>query len=289
MASSPDQSSAPFHQNASTPPGQGLKKFVGILGIPRSGTTLLTAVLSVHSDVVGVFEPWNANKNRVNVEHPLDLGEFLDTFSVEISNKSILVVKETATDYRYIMQMDHLLGSIPASIDRSLVIMLRNPFHVFLSEIQARREWWGAGDVQADVDNFERWASRTISSLGRLAGLAHKYDALLVSYEKLSGNLGGVDLITRALGIKPQASQLEFEKHLDLSKVRGDNRIASSPRQISSSSVDYRSAELLEVVAQLRTSPQFSAVERLQVAFDEMPLFSQATDCPNLLQVMSGN
>ena len=35
-------------------------KLCALVGLPRSGTTLVTSVFSVHSQVRAVFEPWNA-------------------------------------------------------------------------------------------------------------------------------------------------------------------------------------------------------------------------------------
>ncbi len=34
-----------------------------LVALPRSGTTLITSVFSVHSKFAAVFEPWNATKD----------------------------------------------------------------------------------------------------------------------------------------------------------------------------------------------------------------------------------
>ena len=39
-----------------------IEKFVCLLGLPRSGTTIATAIIDAHSAVEMFYEPWNSSR-----------------------------------------------------------------------------------------------------------------------------------------------------------------------------------------------------------------------------------
>lgn len=261
---------------------------MAIIAPPRSGTTVITAALSVHSDVVAVFEPWNANKGRVDSAESMDFAQFVATFVADERAGAVLVVKETATHLRYMSRIEELLDSAPANVARQMIVILRNPFHVFLSEVQARREWWGAVDLEIDAQTFSRWAQRMLQSCRRIAGLARDHNALLLDYDAFSRDITGMQALTRMIGLEPERAQLEFEKHLDLSVVRGDIRVANEPRPISPRSIDRRDDELAAVMHLFFATPEYAAIERLAQAFAILPGLSFFRQQTALIAVMRG-
>jgi len=102
----------------------------GLIGLPRSGTTVLTACLGAHSRVHAVYEPWNASRKRDDVPVEIDLDDFISRFHVKTGDADLLVVKETCTKPSYIKSMDFLLDSVPDQFDRYFIWILREPFHV---------------------------------------------------------------------------------------------------------------------------------------------------------------
>lgn len=261
-------------------------KVVAIVAPPRSGTTIVTAALSVHSRVLAIYEPWNDNKARVDIRQPMDYAGFVRNFVPAGKPGSVLLVKETATDLHYLSRVEELLDTAPPAVDPHLIVILRNPFHVFLSEVQARREWWGAGDLQLDGATFSRWASRTLKSFRVMARMALDRDALLVSYERFTRDPHAVASLTRALGLEPEPAQAEFEKHLDRAAVRGDNRVAREPNAISDRSVEHRAAEFARLAAELERSPDYLVMRGLQVEFERLATLSLASRSTNLLEMM---
>ncbi|MEI9986927.1 MAG: hypothetical protein WDN69_29460 [Aliidongia sp.] len=54
-----------------------------------------------------------------------------------------MLLKETSTDLRYLDRVAELLRDAEAPAARDLIILMRDPVPIFLSEMQARQEWWG--------------------------------------------------------------------------------------------------------------------------------------------------
>lgn len=243
----------------------------------------MTAVLDVHSRVFGVYEPWNANRETYDSLASPDYADFLRRFTKAADPEAdTLLVKETATLSRYIDRMADLLRASDAS-RRSLVLILRNPLHVFLSEVQARQEWWGAPDLRINAKSFSDWASRTLDALRRLAALAMEFDALILSYERFAGSLRGINALTQAVGLVPEPAQRAFEKHLDRSKVRGDNNVGTSPKAVSSASVQQRAREFEAARPLVENTPEYLRVKGLGDLFATLPLLSRARQSPELI------
>lgn len=275
-------------ESSSAVPRLNTDKLVAIVGLPRSGTTVVTAILSVHSEVASLYEPWNANKATVKASDPMGFDAFVQTFVTrKMQAKSVLVVKETATDPDYITRVGELLETAPASMTRELIIPLRNPFHVFLSEVQARREWWGATDLRVGPETFDLWARRTLQGLRLLAKMARNHDALLLSYERFSADRAMVDELTRAIKLTPEPDQLEFERHLNQSAVRGDLNVAQSPRSLTASSVEHRAHEFETARSLVESSAEFAAISRVAELLEEFPALSRAREHGALIDRLS--
>ena len=263
-----------------------IQKLIAIVAPPRSGSTVVTAALSVHSDVFAIYEPWNGNKNRLNDDEKMPFDDFMDHFYKPASPKSALLVKETATYINYIYRIADLLDTAPDTVDSRLIVIVRNPFHVFLSEVQARREWWGVEDLTVDKATFSLWAGRMLESCRVIARIAARRDSLLLSYDAFCREAGAVERLTRMLGIRPDEKQASFEKHLDRSLVRGDMRVSQDPRPISPRSIDYRDQELANVMQLFSDAPQFAAINRLAETFAALPSLCRLRLRPDIVTAL---
>ena len=220
-----------------------VRKVIGIAGLPRSGTTLLTSILGVHSDIFAIYEPWNATKKAGSVRNAINLTEFLEQTKPRLVNKTNLLIKETATQLQYLENLQHLLTTLDHEVERELLILVRNPLHTLLSEVQARREWWGEEGLQITEDLVARWAERTLKAVVFLDRMGAAHNALLVSYDALAKNVQLIETIMHEIEIPLEARQYEYEKHLDTKIVRGDVSVAAGPRPITGDSIAKRELE----------------------------------------------
>ncbi|WP_156120510.1 hypothetical protein [Neosynechococcus sphagnicola] len=125
-----------------------------------------------------VYEPWNASKKNPK-PFDLDLGNFLDSFSIDLQGKPILAIKETSTRLDYIRAIDNLLSGVKEPIKSNLIWIIRNPFHVYLSEVSARKDWWGEDKLEHTSEVFEGWARKN----------HHCYFIAFVSCQKIQWHL----------------------------------------------------------------------------------------------------
>jgi SAM-dependent methyltransferase len=240
--------------------GPRLRRLIAITGLARSGTTLLCSILGVHSRIHPVYEPFNASKNRTLPPH-IGIGDFLKEFPTEMGAKDILLVKETATQLAFLDRTADLLRSVEPPLAADLIVLLRNPFHVFLSMLEARKKWWG-GSHDLSAENFQKWARHNMAGLSRLLQMAQEFNAVIVSYEALVADKERlVPMLMQRLGMQFQERQLDFEKFFDKRQVRGDITLATSPFSISGERVKDRAEELAQACETIRGARHYRLVE----------------------------
>jgi SAM-dependent methyltransferase len=239
--------------------GPRLRRLIAVAGLARSGTTLLCSILGVHSRIHPVYEPFNASKDRTLPPH-IGIGDFFKEFRTEMGAKDILLVKETATQIAFLDRTADLLHSTAPPLAADLVVLLRNPFHSFLSMLEARKKWWG-GAHDLSAENFQKWAQHNLAALSRLLQMAQEFNAVILSYEALVADKERVvPQLMQQLGMQFQERQLNFEKFIDKRQVRGDITLATSPSSISDERTRDRAAELAAAENSLREVADYARV-----------------------------
>lgn len=240
---------------------------IGLVGLPRSGTTMLTSTLAVHSRIEAIYEPFNRGDGDQRAPPDPDFAEFVAQFASDRPGKDVLLVKETTTHLTYLDHMASLLRSTPPSVATDLIFLWRDPFHAFMSEIEARRKWWGDTDVVASAAEFDRWADPRIGGLIRMIALGQEFSALLVFYEALvSDKERIVPALMDALGLPFEPRQLEYEKHLDRERVRGDVAVATNPAPISDLSMRQREEQVPGLHQMVAAAAGYARVTRASQA-----------------------
>jgi SAM-dependent methyltransferase len=250
-----------------------LKLVTGIVGLPRSGTTVFTASISAHSKVAAIFEPWNAAKKDMPPVN-LSLQEFINVFGVEEAKieKTVLVVKETATQLKYLEGIDTLLATLtPDGPKGKLIWIFRDPLHVFLSEIQARKEWWGAANLQLSVELFENWAQRSLAAMHELVKMCQKHDTICVSYEAFVERPHEILFeIMKFLGLEFEEGQINYFEHLNRKDVCGDIGVATQPQEINVNSIKRRQEETENLLKVVGTSTLLVSIQRFSEFADRL-------------------
>jgi SAM-dependent methyltransferase len=242
--------------------GPRLRRVIGLVGLARSGTTLLSSILGVHSAIAAVYEPFNANKKRA-LPPRIGIGEFFDAFPTPMQGKEILLVKETGTEIAFLDRVAELLRSAAPPVGTDLILLLRNPLHAYLSMLEAHKRWWG-GAHEITAETFRAWARHNLLALARLLDMGREFNALIVSYEALvAAKERLVPEIMRQLGPEFEERQLSFEKYVDKRQVRGDITIATAPFAISNERVVQRGEELTAVRQHLAETPAYSRVSEI--------------------------
>jgi hypothetical protein len=250
---------------ASSPAQEQARSLIGIAGLPRSGTTLLTAVLDAHSRCEALYEPWNGAPDRLGYQR-FDRESLLRQVGLTLPASATLVVKETSTRIEYLDCIEHLLSAVSNPQDRLFCWIVRNPWHVYFSSVQARRAWWGEEGLEVNLTSLDRWLQGAAAGLRRLTVLARRMPAVVVCYERLVERPASVIAALMAeTGLPFEAGQLHYEERIDRLKVRGDVDLWRAPAPIAATARDLRTKELAAWRTELLGTSQL-LLDRLEEA-----------------------
>jgi SAM-dependent methyltransferase len=265
-------------------------KLCVLIALPRSGTTLITSVFSVHSTCEAVYEPWNATKDATPPASTIEAIAAHERLG-DLSGK-LLFVKETAANQSYIASLRALIDSAPFPVEKYMLLALRKPEHIFLSEIERRAEWWN-DDIAVNRASFESWAAKSRVSLRMMIRFGLATDGIAVVLEEFAARPADIlaDLGSR-MDFLVERQQLEYEKHVELRRVRGDMNVSKAPAPIDLSRAMFRQQKTQTINGFLADSPQKQWFEAFQAFYDlaverggVMPISSLTTELRDVLLV----
>jgi len=226
------------------------KKFITLLGLPRSGTTMVTAMFDVHPNIAAWFEPWNARKNK-NPQPYQSVEDFIlqykNSFNIDVSNKRGLMFKETTTHLEAIEWSKNSLENIKKSnpeYDIKLIWLVRDINHAYLSKIHTARKHWGHKDMQIDTETFKHFINIAFKGFESIEEVIKSYDSCILSYEKIvTEPKETMQKVMDFIGMKLHPRQLEYYKHFKTNKSAGDPEVSSSPKPIDPEKIYNRDKE----------------------------------------------
>ncbi|MDP6979217.1 MAG: sulfotransferase [Myxococcota bacterium] len=228
---------------------------VVVLGLPRSGTTLLTTLIDRHSRFHLFYEPWNASpRSRPAVPETLDAfrSQMLDRFAgTPISPSLVTGFKETTTNDETTQWALDSARSLARNRATRVIWIQRDPIHCLLSKLEGARRWWGHDDAALSRATLEAFLGDTRASHERLAGLVDDIGGALVRYENLAADPAAtLGELMEGLGFELEEDQLAFHRApLDRSRVMGDPSLIESPRPVSDEAMERRRREADENAA----------------------------------------
>jgi hypothetical protein len=231
---------------------------------------MLTAAFAAAPDVTAVYEPFNSDKREGWREGTMTLNRLLADYHVDTAGRSFLVVKETSTKVEYIDLMRRVFEDAQPPLDRSLLVILRNPLHCFLSQVEGRREWWNRPDLEVSAQLFDSWAGHTIRGLKRTFDLLHDVGGMCVSYSALVRRPAELATILDRLGLTVTGDEATFHERMDTSAVRGDVSFKNNPRPLSAESEDRRSEELAALLEKVKSSRWIDPMQQFVTAIDKL-------------------
>lgn len=136
---------------------------IGLIGLPRSGTTLIHRTIASHDKVDGLIEPYHGKKQ--SDYQVTDLAQFMVDHQIDDDPDRALVVKETLTRPKNAHMLTGLLKSArDHNVHTGLVLILRCPFQAFLSQVEAHETLWKTprafGRTEASIKSFALNTSR---------------------------------------------------------------------------------------------------------------------------------
>jgi len=264
-----------------------MDKFVGIVGLPRSGTTVLTALLDAHPDFCLYYEPWNASRKE-----PPPVPESLCAFEASMESRfgegipagvRVVGFKETTTNDDTIGWTIATLDRMAAEVPTRVVWIYRDLVHCYLSKIEGARKWWGWPDARVSRESFESYLYDAMQRIRDVSALVSRHGGAIVRYEALGNDPGAVlEALMACLGERYLPEQLDYyQEGARPERVMGDPEVARAPRPVSSDMTSRREheseshgalfdeslalprfADLAQELRRLESLPAVSVVER---------------------------
>jgi hypothetical protein len=231
---------------------------------------MLTAAFAAAPDVTAVYEPFNSDKDERWREGTMTVDRLLRDYRIDTAGRSQLVVKETCTYIAYIDLMRQVFEDARQSLDRTLIVPLRNPLHCFLSQVQGRREWWNKPDLEISPQLFDNWAGHSIRGLKRTFDLLQDVGGMCVSYSALVRSPEQLATVISRAGVTVTGSETSFHEHMDTSEVRGDRSFRTNPRPLSTASEKRRGEEITALIETVRSSRWIDPMQQFVAAIDRL-------------------
>lgn len=160
-----------------------LQSLIGLLGPPRSGTTLIAHAMMAHPEATGLIEPYQARREGGYAQ--TDPMALLRDFGLDTTATPHVFVKETTTrEANVALTLDLLRTARAQGIYTGLVLILRCPFSAYLSQIEASRTLWKSKlFTEVSEETFGIFAQHMRTRLRLICAQARAQHFRIVSYE----------------------------------------------------------------------------------------------------------
>ena len=239
-----------------------LRSLIGLIGPPRSGTTLIANAMLSHSEVTGIIEPFQTRRLQDYIK--TDFATMLDDFGVDCSGNPHLIVKETTTRQQNAsLTMEMLKKARDRGLYTGLVIVLRCPFSAYLSQVEASQTLWKETKLpEVSEETFSRFAKSLRNGLLKVCLAARAQHYRMVSYEAFCK--APADELARLMALIPlrleRQAQLSFRPPQD-TRPGGDPKTRTKRGRITPTP---RDEEVAEVICRFAGSPEERFCQQLR-------------------------
>ena len=254
-------------------------RFLGLVGFPRSGTTVLTALLDAHDDVCMYYEPWNASPQQ-RPNPPATVGDFRALmerrFGFSAAGAPLVGFKETVTYSESREFAVRTIDNVARETPTSVVWIFRDPIHCFLSKLDGARKWWGRPDAGFSRAALEQYLRESGPHLAALQDLVGRHGGTIVSYEALASRPEEtLRALMHALDLPFCAAQLDYYKagaHPE--RVMGDPDVRERPSPVSRAASERRAHEAgshRDVIEDVLSAPEFAGFQSECARLADLP------------------
>ena len=164
------------------------EKVIAVLGIPRSGLTMMTALLGGNCNSSTWFSPF-ATRQGNDCNPFRDFAtlkkEYLEAFpNNETFNNTVILSESTADRQNIEFIVESLMNLEKQGVETHIVWMTRNIHHTYVSQMETSFKYWGGPEPVYNKHTYNTYVDFAKNSYIQLAGIAGDFDTSFVSYEK---------------------------------------------------------------------------------------------------------
>lgn len=203
-----------------------IKSVVAVVGLPRSGLTLLEALLGSHSGIAPWFLPYSTRKDQ-GIK-PFSDSESIQThygeaFSGEKIKSETVVISESTSDEKNIEFIAESLENLSKNgIQTKIIWIVRDVNLTYLSQIEAAMKYWDADNMDATIETYSRYIDFAKKGYGQIIDLVRHREHRLVSYQSLTSETSSViKEIHNFIKVLPEDFLL-YDQDINSSRIAGD-------------------------------------------------------------------
>jgi len=198
------------------------EKLIVVLGIPRSGLTMMTALLGGNCDATTWFLPYST-RPQDSKEPFKDFASlkkaYSETFPNEDPMKNTVVISESTADHNNIELIIQSLSNLEEKgVQTRIIWMVRDIHHTYVSQMETAFKYWGGTEPVYNKETYSGYVDFVKNSYLKLVESVYAFDTALVEYESfLKSPEANLKSIYDWIGIKcnPFDDNLRFEsKHV---------------------------------------------------------------------------
>ncbi len=158
-----------------------------MMGLPRSGTTIVTRVIARHSKVKAVVEPYHSRRHERY--ETVDFSQFLSDLGGTDERESLFLKETTTFSTNVSLSLALLKSAVLQGVRPLAFLVLRSPVEAYLSQVDAAKNLYKSNP---DFDYGEQWIDMFVES--SLRGLhqfliqAERYHHRVVLYRRFVGD-----------------------------------------------------------------------------------------------------
>ncbi|MDQ7085962.1 MAG: glycosyltransferase [Sulfurovum sp.] len=203
-----------------------IKKLVVIIGINRSGLTLLEGLIGSHSQMTPWFLPYSTRRQQgilpfTTIESIHQ--EYQKAYRNETIDTSILIISQDSTSPKNLAFIQKSLENLEKEdIEIQIICISRNIYHTFLSQKEAGYKYWKAPSLDFGYKEFEAYMKFAKKGYTQIRALLYQYSHSIVSYENLITQPEQmICQIAKYLDIDDE-DLMSFYSNINLKRVAGD-------------------------------------------------------------------
>ena len=202
------------------------KTVIAVLGIPRSGLTLLTALLGSNSQTSAWFLPYSTRKNlgiELFTDYKSIESQYKKAFPESISLNDTIVISESTADTESIEFIINSFKNLSENgVKTKFIWLIRDINHCYLSQNEAAHKYWGDTSDPLTEESYLQYLRFARDGYKQLVQLMSGKEHIIVSYHNL---ISEPELITQKLmnffNLTLEQRQFSYENFSQL-KVAGD-------------------------------------------------------------------
>ena len=203
-----------------------IRSVIAVIGLPRSGLTLLEALLGSHSSIAPWFLPYSTRKDKgiiPFIDSDSIQKQYQDTFAGErIGNETIVISESTSSVNNMKFITESFQNLEKSGIQTKIIWIIRDTNITYLSQREASSKYWGASDKNVNYESYSQYIDFARDGYMQIINLLQSREHLFITYHNLVSDTDNtLAKIYRFINVAAEKNSL-YDQNIDRNKIAGD-------------------------------------------------------------------